>query len=180
MALPLAHRAMRAPSMAALATLESALSSLRITSIVPAGRRHASHQAQGRANKAKQGPGKRLGAKKTGGQYVVPGNILYKQRGTKWYPGDGCFMVSIRTVLRIPVCDADGSLRAATTRSMPKCRAMSPTIAIPPCTRRGNTSVLSSSNIIPYPSSPTPSVEEGWACSPTRCPRLSQCKRLAT
>jgi hypothetical protein len=29
--------------------------------------RHASHQSQGRANGAKQGPGKRLGAKKSGG-----------------------------------------------------------------------------------------------------------------
>jgi len=30
-------------------------------------KRHASHQAQGRANGAKDGPGKRLGAKKSGG-----------------------------------------------------------------------------------------------------------------
>jgi large subunit ribosomal protein L27 len=29
--------------------------------------RHASHQTQGRANGAKDGPGKRLGAKKSGG-----------------------------------------------------------------------------------------------------------------
>lgn len=29
--------------------------------------RHSAHQAQGRANGAKQGPGKRLGAKKSGG-----------------------------------------------------------------------------------------------------------------
>lgn len=83
--------------MATLATLESALSSLRISNAA-AGRRYASHQAQGRANKAKQGPGKRLGAKKTGGMYVVPGNILYKQRGTNWFPGDGCFMVRLVTL----------------------------------------------------------------------------------
>jgi large subunit ribosomal protein L27 len=87
--------------MATLAVLESALSGLRIstpaaTSISASlGRRHASHQAQGRANKAKQGPGKRLGAKKTGGEYVVPGNILFKQRGTHWFPGDNCMMVCI-------------------------------------------------------------------------------------
>lgn len=93
-------RSMRAPSIAALAALESALSSLRISNSsglqrsVIEGRRNASHAAQGRANKAKQGPGKRLGAKKSGGEYVVPGNILFKQRGTLWFPGDGCFMVS--------------------------------------------------------------------------------------
>lgn len=32
--------------------------------------RHATHQAQGRANGPKNGPGKRLGAKKTGGTYI--------------------------------------------------------------------------------------------------------------
>ncbi len=31
--------------------------------------------------------GKRLGIKKFGGQKVVPGNILVRQRGTKWHPG---------------------------------------------------------------------------------------------
>ncbi|QIX02545.1 hypothetical protein AMS68_008062 [Peltaster fructicola] len=61
-------------------------------------RRNASHQAQGRANKAKQGPGKRLGAKKTGGEYVVTGNIIYKQRGTLWFPGDNCFMGRDHTI----------------------------------------------------------------------------------
>jgi large subunit ribosomal protein L27 len=34
-----------------------------------------------------------LGAKKSGGEYVVPGNILFKQRGTLWFPGDNCSMV---------------------------------------------------------------------------------------
>ncbi|KAF2646867.1 hypothetical protein P280DRAFT_387493 [Massarina eburnea CBS 473.64] len=52
--------------------------------------RHASHQAQGRANGAKDGPGKRLGAKKSGGEYVIPGNIIFRQRGTGWFPGENC------------------------------------------------------------------------------------------
>ncbi|KAF2125500.1 hypothetical protein P153DRAFT_370160 [Dothidotthia symphoricarpi CBS 119687] len=52
--------------------------------------RNASHQSQGRANGAKDGPGKRLGAKKTGGEYVIPGNIIFRQRGTAWYPGENC------------------------------------------------------------------------------------------
>lgn len=82
-----------APSLATLSALSSALSAFRIS---PALRRHASHQAQGRANGAKDGAGKRLGAKKTGGEYVVPGNILFKQRGTHWFPGDHCFMVGSR------------------------------------------------------------------------------------
>ncbi len=31
--------------------------------------------------------GKRLGIKKFGGQSVIPGNIIVRQRGTKWHPG---------------------------------------------------------------------------------------------
>jgi large subunit ribosomal protein L27 len=31
--------------------------------------------------------GKRLGIKKFGGEAVVPGNIIVRQRGTKWHPG---------------------------------------------------------------------------------------------
>lgn len=83
--------------MATLAVLESALSGLRISTPAAVGshvsRRNASHQAQGRANKAADGAGKRLGAKKTGGEFVVPGNILFKQRGTLWFPGENCSMV---------------------------------------------------------------------------------------
>jgi large subunit ribosomal protein L27 len=32
--------------------------------------------------------GKRLGIKKFGGQNVVAGNIIVRQRGTKWHPGN--------------------------------------------------------------------------------------------
>lgn len=85
-------RPSRAPSIATLALLSSAMRDLRVSPNAVQNR-HASHQAQGRANKAKDGAGKRLGAKKTGGEYVVPGNILFRQRGTHWFPGDNCFMV---------------------------------------------------------------------------------------
>lgn len=30
---------------------------------------------------------KRLGVKKYGGQYVIPGNIIIRQRGTRFHPG---------------------------------------------------------------------------------------------
>lgn len=32
-------------------------------------------------------PGKRLGVKKFGGEHVVAGNIIVRQRGTKFHPG---------------------------------------------------------------------------------------------
>ncbi|QDS68898.1 hypothetical protein FKW77_007898 [Venturia effusa] len=60
--------------------------------------RHASHQAQGRANGPKNSPGRRLGAKKSGEQFVVPGNIIFRQRGTKWFPGENCDMGRDHTI----------------------------------------------------------------------------------
>lgn len=32
---------------------------------------------------------KRLGVKKFGGEHVIPGNIIIRQRGTKFHPGEG-------------------------------------------------------------------------------------------
>ncbi|KAF4555191.1 putative ribosomal L27 protein [Elsinoe fawcettii] len=79
-------------------SLDSALSRLRISPTYQAvtthqiSVRYATHKSEGRANGAKQGAGKRLGAKKTGDQYVIPGNILYRQRGTLWFPGENVGM----------------------------------------------------------------------------------------
>jgi len=39
-----------------------------------------------------------LGAKKTGEQFVVPGNIIYRQRGTLWFPGENCAMGRDHTI----------------------------------------------------------------------------------
>ncbi|KAI9839046.1 MAG: 54S ribosomal protein L2 mitochondrial [Sclerophora amabilis] len=69
------------------------LPTFNITSLRP-----ASHKAQGAVNSAKNGPGKRLGAKKTGEQYVIPGNIIFRQRGTQWYPGDNVGMGRDHTI----------------------------------------------------------------------------------
>jgi large subunit ribosomal protein L27 len=35
---------------------------------------------------------KRLGVKKFGGEFVIPGNIIVRQRGTKFHPGEGVGM----------------------------------------------------------------------------------------
>lgn len=60
--------------------------------------RSATHISEGRANKASQGPGKRLGAKKSALELVVPGNIIFRQRGTHWYPGENCGMGRDHTI----------------------------------------------------------------------------------
>lgn len=60
--------------------------------------RLASHAAQATGNQKKNGPGKRLGAKKASTELVVPGNIIFRQRGTHWFPGDGCGMGRDHTI----------------------------------------------------------------------------------
>ena len=49
----------------------------------------AHKKGQGSSRNGRDSQAKRLGVKKFGGQLVVPGNILVRQRGTKWHPGKG-------------------------------------------------------------------------------------------
>ena len=41
----------------------------------------------GSTRNGRDSEGKRLGAKRADGQFVLAGNILYRQRGTRVYPG---------------------------------------------------------------------------------------------
>ena len=66
--------------------------------LTPMFARHASHASESRANGPKQGPGKRLGAKKGATELVVPGNIIFRQRGTHWFPGENCGMGRDHTI----------------------------------------------------------------------------------
>lgn len=47
----------------------------------------AHKKAGGSSRNGRDSAGRRLGVKKFGGQNVVGGNILVRQRGTKFYPG---------------------------------------------------------------------------------------------
>jgi large subunit ribosomal protein L27 len=47
----------------------------------------AHKKAGGSSRNGRDTEGRRLGVKKYGGEKVVAGNILIRQRGTKWYPG---------------------------------------------------------------------------------------------
>lgn len=49
----------------------------------------AKKKAGGKTRQQTPRPGKRLGVKIFGGQKVRPGNILVRQRGTKFHPGEG-------------------------------------------------------------------------------------------
>ena len=47
----------------------------------------AHHVGQGRTRNGRDSESKRLGVKRADGQFVLAGNILVRQRGTKIYPG---------------------------------------------------------------------------------------------
>ncbi|MGU3495093.1 50S ribosomal protein L27 [Xanthobacteraceae bacterium A53D] len=47
----------------------------------------AHKKAGGSSRNGRDSDGRRLGVKKFGGEAVIPGNIIVRQRGTKWHPG---------------------------------------------------------------------------------------------
>ena len=47
----------------------------------------AHKKAGGSSRNGRDSAGRRLGVKKYGGEAVVPGNIIVRQRGNKWWPG---------------------------------------------------------------------------------------------
>ena len=48
----------------------------------------AHKKAGGSSRNGRDSAGRRLGVKKYGGELVLPGNIIVRQRGTKFYPGE--------------------------------------------------------------------------------------------
>jgi large subunit ribosomal protein L27 len=47
----------------------------------------AHKKAGGSSRNGRDSDGRRLGVKKFGGELVIPGNIIVRQRGTKFHPG---------------------------------------------------------------------------------------------
>jgi len=52
----------------------------------------AHKKAGGSSRNGRDSIGRRLGVKKFGDEIVVPGNIIVRQRGTKYHPGAGVGM----------------------------------------------------------------------------------------
>jgi large subunit ribosomal protein L27 len=55
----------------------------------PGESRMAHKKAGGSTRNGRDSHSKRLGVKRFGGERVIPGNILVRQRGTQWHPGTG-------------------------------------------------------------------------------------------
>jgi large subunit ribosomal protein L27 len=49
----------------------------------------AHKKAGGSSRNGRDSAGKRLGVKTFGGESVIAGNIILRQRGTQWHPGTG-------------------------------------------------------------------------------------------
>ena len=52
----------------------------------------ATKKAGGSSRNGRDSAGRRLGVKKYGGQFVNPGNIIVRQRGTKHRPGENVYI----------------------------------------------------------------------------------------
>jgi large subunit ribosomal protein L27 len=61
----------------------------------------ATKKAGGSSRNGRDSAGRRLGVKKFGGQMVVPGNILVRQRGTEYHPGNDVGMGKDHTLFAL-------------------------------------------------------------------------------
>ena len=61
----------------------------------------AHKKAGGSSRNGRDSAGRRLGVKKYGGEAVIPGNILIRQRGTTWYPGENVGMGKDHTLFAL-------------------------------------------------------------------------------
>ncbi|ABK45837.1 LSU ribosomal protein L27P [Magnetococcus marinus MC-1] len=61
----------------------------------------AHKKAGGSSRNGRDSEGRRLGVKKYGGENVIPGNILVRQRGTKMWPGVGVGMGKDHTLFAL-------------------------------------------------------------------------------
>jgi large subunit ribosomal protein L27 len=73
----------------------------------------AQKKAGGSTKNGRDSHSKRLGIKRYGGEHVIPGNILCRQRGTQWHPGAGVGMGTDHTIFAVE----EGQVEFATKRN---------------------------------------------------------------
>ena len=61
----------------------------------------AHKKAGGSSRNGRDTAGRRLGIKKFGGEKVIPGNIIVRQRGTKWKPGENVGLGKDHTIFAL-------------------------------------------------------------------------------
>ncbi|MBP3345778.1 MAG: 50S ribosomal protein L27 [Alphaproteobacteria bacterium] len=61
----------------------------------------AHKKSGGSSNNGRDSEGRRLGVKKFGGESVMPGNIIVRQRGTQYHPGTNVGMGKDHTIFAV-------------------------------------------------------------------------------
>lgn len=61
----------------------------------------AQKKAAGSSKNGRDSAGRRLGVKKFGGESVIPGNIIIRQRGTKYHPGENVGLGKDHTIFSL-------------------------------------------------------------------------------
>ena len=73
----------------------------------------AHKKAGGSSRNGRDSNSQRLGVKKFGGEAVVSGNIICRQRGTTWHPGSGVGMGTDHTIF----AEREGRVKFETKRN---------------------------------------------------------------
>ena len=86
----------------------------------------AHKKAGGSSRNGRDSESKRLGVKMFGGQQAIAGNIIVRQRGTKWHPGSNVGMGKDHTLFALTdgcVTFRDGKLGRKYVHIMPMAEA---------------------------------------------------------
>ena len=76
----------------------------------------AHKKAGGSSRNGRDSAGRRLGVKKFGGEAVIAGNIIVRQRGTKFHPGKNVGLGKDHTLFAL--CDGNVSFRQKAGKRM--------------------------------------------------------------
>ena len=76
----------------------------------------AHKKAGGSSRNGRDSAGRRLGVKRFGGEAVIAGNIIVRQRGTKFHPGENVGMGKDHTLFAL--CDGNVSFRQKAGKRM--------------------------------------------------------------
>ncbi len=82
----------------------------------------AHKKAGGSSRNGRDSAGRRLGVKKFGGEIVIPGNIIIRQRGTKYHPGSNVGIGKDHTIFATET----GTVRFYKTRGGKQCVSVDP------------------------------------------------------
>ena len=85
----------------------------------------AHKKAGGSSRNGRDTAGRRLGVKKFGGEVVLAGNIIVRQRGTKWHPGTNVGLGKDHTIFAL----VDGTVTFQTKAGGRSVVSVNPTMA---------------------------------------------------